>query len=99
VPEGDTDAGAPLAADAELERLAALPLEERAAALGETVRRLEAELDATEANGAGGGADRDFARGERGEPSSGAGGGADRTFARGERGEPSSGAGGGADRN
>lgn len=33
----------------ELERLSALPLEERAAALAETVRRLEAELDATEA--------------------------------------------------
>ena len=39
------------AADAgpELERLSALPLEERAGALAETVRRLEAELDATEA--------------------------------------------------
>jgi uncharacterized small protein (DUF1192 family) len=33
----------------ELERLSALPLDERAAALAETVRRLEAELDATEA--------------------------------------------------
>jgi len=33
----------------ELERLAALALEERARALAETVRRLEAELDATEA--------------------------------------------------
>jgi uncharacterized small protein (DUF1192 family) len=36
-------------AGSELERLRALPLEERAAALSETVRRLEAELDATEA--------------------------------------------------
>ena len=36
-------------AGSELERLSALPLEERAAALAETVRRLEAELDATEA--------------------------------------------------
>jgi uncharacterized small protein (DUF1192 family) len=36
-------------AGSELERLNALPLEERAAALAETVRRLEAELDATEA--------------------------------------------------
>ena len=35
-------------AGSELERLSALPLEERAAALAETVRRLEAELDATE---------------------------------------------------
>jgi len=33
----------------ELERLTALPLDERAAALAETVLRLEAELDATEA--------------------------------------------------
>jgi uncharacterized small protein (DUF1192 family) len=33
----------------ELERLSALPLEERATALAETVCRLEAELDATEA--------------------------------------------------
>lgn len=33
----------------ELERLAALPLEQRAAALAETVGRLEAELDTTEA--------------------------------------------------
>lgn len=41
-------------AGSELERLGALPLEERAAALAETVRRLEAELDATEAtDGAG----------------------------------------------
>jgi uncharacterized small protein (DUF1192 family) len=32
-----------------MERLSALPLEERAGALAETVRRLEAELDATEA--------------------------------------------------
>ena len=36
-------------AGSELERLSAFPLEERAAALAETVRRLEAELDATEA--------------------------------------------------
>ena len=35
----------------ELEWLSALPLDERAAALAETVRRLEAELDATEATG------------------------------------------------
>lgn len=51
MPEPGTDAEAPIAADAELERLAALPLEERARALGETLRRLEAELDATEASG------------------------------------------------
>jgi hypothetical protein len=36
-------------ARSEMERLNALPLEERAGALAETVRRLEAELDATEA--------------------------------------------------
>ena len=36
-------------AGSELERLNSLPLEERAGALAETVRRLEAELDATEA--------------------------------------------------
>jgi uncharacterized small protein (DUF1192 family) len=36
-------------ASSELERLTALPLEQRAGALAETVRRLEAELDATEA--------------------------------------------------
>jgi len=46
----DIDAGS------ELERLSALPLEERAAALAETVRRLEAELDATEATEGAGGA-------------------------------------------
>ena len=51
MPEGDPAAETPVAADAELERLAALPLEERAAALGETLRRLEVELDATEASG------------------------------------------------
>jgi uncharacterized small protein (DUF1192 family) len=39
-------------ATSELDRLNALPLEQRAAALAETVRRLEAELDATEATGA-----------------------------------------------
>ena len=39
----------PIDAGSELERLRALPLEERAVALAETVRRLEAELDATEA--------------------------------------------------
>jgi len=43
-------------AGSELERLSALPLEERAAALAETVRRLEAELDATEATEGAGGA-------------------------------------------
>ncbi|HYR64098.1 MAG TPA: hypothetical protein VET24_15890 [Actinomycetota bacterium] len=37
----------------ELERLSALPLDQRASALTETVRRLEAELDATEARPAG----------------------------------------------
>jgi uncharacterized small protein (DUF1192 family) len=42
-------------ARAELERLNALPLEQRAGALAETVRRLEAELDATEATEATGG--------------------------------------------
>jgi uncharacterized small protein (DUF1192 family) len=42
-------------ARAELERLNALPLEQRAGALAETVRRLEAELDATEATEAAGG--------------------------------------------
>jgi uncharacterized small protein (DUF1192 family) len=36
-------------ASSELERLNALPLEQRPGALAETVRRLEAELDATEA--------------------------------------------------
>jgi uncharacterized small protein (DUF1192 family) len=41
-------------ARAELERLNALPLEQRAGALAETVRRLEAELDATEATEAAG---------------------------------------------
>jgi uncharacterized small protein (DUF1192 family) len=47
----DTPVGVASAVDAgpELERLNALPLEERAGALSETVRRLEAELDATEA--------------------------------------------------
>jgi hypothetical protein len=39
-------------ATSELDRLNALPLEQRAAALAETVRRLEAELDATEETGA-----------------------------------------------
>jgi hypothetical protein len=39
-------------ATSEVERLNALPLEQRAAALAETVRRLEVELDATEATGA-----------------------------------------------
>ncbi|MGH2719339.1 MAG: hypothetical protein ACRDJU_12270 [Actinomycetota bacterium] len=33
---------------AEMARLSGLPLDERAAALAETVRRLEEELDATE---------------------------------------------------
>jgi len=36
--------------DTEVERLAALPLDDRAGVLAETVRRLEAELDATEAS-------------------------------------------------
>jgi uncharacterized small protein (DUF1192 family) len=43
------DGGAAVDARSELDRLNALPLEERAGALAETVRRLEAELDATEA--------------------------------------------------
>jgi uncharacterized small protein (DUF1192 family) len=43
-------------ATSEVERLNALPLEQRAAALAETVRRLEVELDATEATGATAGA-------------------------------------------
>jgi uncharacterized small protein (DUF1192 family) len=43
------DEGSAVDAGSELERLNALPLEERAGALAETVRRLEAELDATEA--------------------------------------------------
>ena len=43
-------------AGSELERLSALPLDERAGALAETVRRLEAELDATEATEGAGGA-------------------------------------------
>lgn len=41
--------GSTLDAPAALERLGSLPLEERSGALAETVRRLEAELDATEA--------------------------------------------------
>ena len=41
--------GSAVDARSELERLNALPLEERAGALAETVRRLEAELDTTEA--------------------------------------------------
>jgi hypothetical protein len=45
--EGDQESA--VDAGAELERLNALPLERRAGALAETVRRLEAELDATEA--------------------------------------------------
>ena len=45
-------------AASELERLSALPLDERAAALAETVRRLEAELDATEATEGAEGAER-----------------------------------------
>ena len=43
------DQGPAVDARSELERLHALPLEARAGALAETVRRLEAELDATEA--------------------------------------------------
>ena len=43
------DEASAVEAGSELERLSALPLDERAAALAETVRRLEAELDATEA--------------------------------------------------
>jgi uncharacterized small protein (DUF1192 family) len=45
--ESAADAG--VDARSELERLNALPLDERAGGLAETVRRLEAELDATEA--------------------------------------------------
>jgi uncharacterized small protein (DUF1192 family) len=45
------DQGSAVDARSELERLHALPLEERAGALAEAVRRLEAELDATEATG------------------------------------------------
>ena len=45
-------------AGSELERLSALPLDERASALAETVRRLEAELDATEGAEGGEGAER-----------------------------------------
>jgi hypothetical protein len=47
------DHEAPVDARLESERLSALPLEERAGALAETVRRLESELDATEARPAG----------------------------------------------
>jgi len=43
------DEASAVEAGSELERLSALPLDERASALAETVRRLEAELDATEA--------------------------------------------------
>ena len=45
----ESAADASVDASSELERLNALPLEQRAGALAETVRRLEAELDATEA--------------------------------------------------
>ena len=37
----------PAPPDPELDRIGALPLEERASALGDIVRKLEAELDAT----------------------------------------------------
>ena len=50
------DEASAVEAGSELERLSALPLDERAAALAETVRRLEAELDATEATEGAGGA-------------------------------------------
>ena len=43
------DEASAVEAGSELERLSALPLDERAGALAETVRKLEAELDATEA--------------------------------------------------
>jgi uncharacterized small protein (DUF1192 family) len=46
----DEEAPAAIDARSELERLQALPLDQRAGALTETVRRLEAELDATEAS-------------------------------------------------
>jgi hypothetical protein len=45
----DDDTRSAVDAAVELERLTALPLDRRAAALAETARRLEAELDSTEA--------------------------------------------------
>jgi uncharacterized small protein (DUF1192 family) len=45
----DDNADAAVDAASEFERLGALPLDQRAGALAETVSKLEAELDATEA--------------------------------------------------